>query len=1207
MLNGQLTIPDGVTLLCEEGAVIKTNGSHKIQVDGALVAQGTNVDKVVFSSWRDDNYGGDTNNDGNNSQPSPGDWRGIWFNGSNESSRLGWTVEAYGGYGNESGVHVQDCNLDFSECIIINNLDRGVKVSGTGNLTINNSDIYGNGFGLENLNTSVTVEATDCYWGHSTGPYHAGLNPGGQGNAASDYVDFIPFLPSSMDNPWIAFTSPSTSGNYNDVLIFDLNEDDLLDLVAATEQSGLEVYLHQTFENWQETTSPITSGQYLTLDKADFNGDEHEDLLVAGSDGIRCFAGDGAGGFVETIAPLTGTTCTDVMFCNIDGDMYLDILGCSGDNTGVWVFLGNGMGDWTLADQPAGSNSYNRVDAAFLNTDPYPDIVATNAEYHGIHVWYGNGDGTWSATQTISDGDAFFALDVGDVNRDGFHDLVVGANQTGIGIRTYLGDGAGGWTSTAGPTSVGLFNDLILADLNGDTRLDMTAASQGGGIKVWVATSSGFWNYWYHPISDHIFNGLCVDDYTLNGSLDLAGASLIHGISLWDNVTPGVFQEYFAMSPSQLDFGEVMIGETAQLDFELSNVSSDTLRNVIVYTTNPEFDVSFADRDAGPFDLLPGEQRDIRVQFSPTDNSSESEAVIIHSTLAVTHIRVTGQGVDYIAPVWSIDIGVANAIGGEDNSAGLAFGAAVGATDSLDVSSGEVCLPPIPPTDVFDARFQIEGCEGSLINIHDYANEEDAFVFQWQAGAGGFPVTVSWDPASLPQGTFLISDLMGGAFVDTLNMADTNEIVIPVEQSFLEELVITTKKHSTHTYDLSQGWHLVSRAVSTEQDSLEYLFPGAISAWTWADQYIQVHELSSGIGYWVDLDASLNVSHVGEQIRTVYRTLDPGWSLLGTVYAPIDVEDIVVVPPDAITSIFGFNGSYYMPTELTPGEGYWFDASEACQVTISLDSRMGGKEGSEHKTYPIVRSMTDQERVPDWLLALDVASQGGGVTQRMEIGAASEATSAIDLSLGERQLPPVPPSTVFSSRLVIASGEGVLRDLRSAAEASHAFEVVWQVGDGGWPVVITWDAETIPENIELTMQDNLDGSFFSGVSMRACDRMVISEEQAPAGGVRIMATRTGGDPQSVRRFALHQSTPNPFKPATTIAFELPREVEVRLAVYDVKGRLVRVLTHDVWPAGEHRLIWDGRDGSGADVASGVYFSHIEAQEFVRSRKMMLLK
>ncbi len=296
-----------------------------------------------------------------------------------------------------------------------------------------------------------------------------------------------------------------------------------------------------------------------------------------------------------------------------------------------------------------------------------------------------------------------------------------------------------------------------------------------------------------------------------------------------------------------------------------------------------------------------------------------------------------------------------------------------------------------------------------------------------------------------------------------------------------------------------------------------------------------------------------------------------------------------------------------MRREVAPGGGCWVDASGACQGSISLDSRMGGREGSEHKTYPIVRSMTDQERVPDWLLALDVASQGGGVTQRMEIGAASEATSAIDLSLGERQLPPVPPSTVFSSRLVIASGEGVLRDLRSAAEASHAFEVVWQVGDGGWPVVITWDAETIPENIELTMQDNLDGSFFSGVSMRACDRMVISEEQAPAGGVRIMATRTGGDPQSVRRFALHQSTPNPFKPATTIAFELPREVEVRLAVYDVKGRLVRVLTHDVWPAGEHRLIWDGRDGSGADVASGVYFSHIEAQEFVRSRKMMLLK
>lgn len=92
------------------------------------------------------------------------------------------------------------------------------------------------------------------------------------------------------------------------------------------------------------------------------------------------------------------------------------------------------------------------------------------------------------------------------------------------------------------------------------------------------------------------------------------------------------------------------------------------------------------------------------------------------------------------------------------------------------------------------------------------------------------------------------------------------------------------------------------------------------------------------------------------------------------------------------------------------------------------------------------------------------------------------------------------------------------------------------------------------------------------------------------------------------RFALHAAVPNPFNPQTTIAFDLPASGEVRLAVYDVAGRLVRRLVDgEVRSAGRHEEIWDGRDAGGRTVAAGTYFYRLEAGGFADTRSMTLVK
>ena len=92
-----------------------------------------------------------------------------------------------------------------------------------------------------------------------------------------------------------------------------------------------------------------------------------------------------------------------------------------------------------------------------------------------------------------------------------------------------------------------------------------------------------------------------------------------------------------------------------------------------------------------------------------------------------------------------------------------------------------------------------------------------------------------------------------------------------------------------------------------------------------------------------------------------------------------------------------------------------------------------------------------------------------------------------------------------------------------------------------------------------------------------------------------------------RVFDLSQNYPNPFNPSTTIQFQIPDAVDVRLKVYDVGGRLVRTLVDEQKKPNVYRVVWDGHDNNGSRVASGVYFYKLEAGAFVKTRKMEILK
>lgn len=102
-------------------------------------------------------------------------------------------------------------------------------------------------------------------------------------------------------------------------------------------------------------------------------------------------------------------------------------------------------------------------------------------------------------------------------------------------------------------------------------------------------------------------------------------------------------------------------------------------------------------------------------------------------------------------------------------------------------------------------------------------------------------------------------------------------------------------------------------------------------------------------------------------------------------------------------------------------------------------------------------------------------------------------------------------------------------------------------------------------------------------------------------------TSTEDDAIVPTQYNLSQNHPNPFNPFTTIEFSLPQAGDVKLEIFNLLGQRVRLLNDSHFPAGTHKIIWNGLTDAGRQSASGIYLYRLSSEEFQQTRKMMLLK
>lgn len=172
-------------------------------------------------------------------------------------------------------------------------------------------------------------------------------------------------------------------------------------------------------------------------------------------------------------------------------------------------------------------------------------------------------------------------------------------------------------------------------------------------------------------------------------------------------------------------------------------------------------------------------------------------------------------------------------------------------------------------------------------------------------------------------------------------------------------------------------------------------------------------------------------------------------------------------------------------------------------------------------------------------------------------------------------------------------------------EAFGPADPVWRYGDqpafysrfqGGafrMPNGNTLISEAMEGRIfEVTSEGAIVWSHFVGESVHKAPRYWTTTTGVPA------------TPLSVRLSTGH---PNPFNPATTIAFEVEREQRVMIEILDLEGRHVATLADRAYPSGPHSVRWTGRDAAGRDVPSGVFVVRLTAPDGEESRKITLLR
>ncbi|MDY0081888.1 MAG: YCF48-related protein [Ignavibacteriaceae bacterium] len=514
--------------------------------------------------------------------------------------------------------------------------------------------------------------------------------------------------------------------------------------------------------------------------------------------------------------------------------------------------------------------------------------------------------------------------------------------------------------------------------------------------------------------------------------------------------------------------------------------------------------------------------------------------------------------VEPVLPVWSNQITVKDADGTESGKV-LIFGQHIDATDSIDASLGEYEIPPPPPSSIFDARFNLPTNPqvSSWIDYRDSVNTDILWNITFQPGSAGYPITLTWDSTSFPEGTFYLKDRINGSFVNVNMKNQSSYTLTNSEITSLKIIFIGLSK----TIFVKGDWNIISVPLIAEDMSVSNLFPSASSsAFSFHDGYITVDTLETGVGYWIKFEEDEQIQIYGLTQEDIVP-VQAGWNIIGVLEKDIPVNQLTSTPTGIIaTYFFGYNDGYYIADTLKSGQGYWARITQDGVLNLNGSSL----KKLEEEIQPIA------ELSEDWGKINVTNSEGKSVTLY---------AAEVETNLNLFELPPLPPSGAFDVRY--SSGR-MLENLNN--------EQIIQIRTKNYPVTIK------ALGIDLTIRDVINGKILNA-ELKNGEELKITDSRITA--IEVLGKVISGVPVS---YELYQNYPNPFNPVTTIKFALPKESNVNISIYNILGELVTTLVNGQMKAGYYEYEFNA-----SQFSSGVYIYKIKADNFIQSKKMTLMK
>ena len=493
---------------------------------------------------------------------------------------------------------------------------------------------------------------------------------------------------------------------------------------------------------------------------------------------------------------------------------------------------------------------------------------------------------------------------------------------------------------------------------------------------------------------------------------------------------------------------------------------------------------------------------------------------------------------------FSCDIYLNRTVGTPTEDHVVTFGASAPASDGFDAGLDIRHIPP--PTWRVNGWFDLDDPDNPLITrlMRDIRAIEQPQ--RWTLITDDEPFGIArWDGSSLPEGEFRMNGAVDMKRDSVCEFHRNDSLVI-------EWTIPELSADSAH---FVRGWNLVSCPLLPTEVPPNEVFQTEIGVYRYIppeSRYAFAERIRDGEGYWVWADSAYDVAVAGGRIEGYLRTIYPGWNMIGATAEAVSVSDIASTPSGAISGdIYYYSGGgYWAADSLVPGVGYWL-----------LATRDAVLEVPSHHSRKIAR----RPKI-EWVATLS--------NENLRLEMAYAPTASDGIFGGDVAIPPPAPDT----------------DRPAAALVSRGIEFGRKLSPSSWEIVVR----------EATSFDLACPDF---VAMRIGNAVFHNGDHVrlDRGSYKVFAENVLPKEMSIVRIE-----PNPFNATTNIVVAIPEKGTANIEIFDIVGKRIVARTIEM-TAGTHAILWDGRDASGGDMPSGIYFVRMRLGEASSCTKALLMR